>query len=68
MANELRSFKEGKLKTDKISSRLLPEGPKVRNESPFGQNITLSNDTLKAGDSRSNENLVLLSLHTLFMR
>jgi hypothetical protein len=68
MANKLRSFKEGKLKTDKISSRLLPEGPKVKNESPPGQNITLPNDTMEAGDTRSNGNLVLLSLHTLFLR
>jgi hypothetical protein len=46
MANKLRSFKEGQLKTDKISSRLLPEGPKVKNESPPGQKITLPNDIM----------------------
>lgn len=70
-AKKLRSFVEGRLKTD-ISGRMLPDGKRVDEKvTAFLQNSTDPNASkfvMEAGDARSNENLILLSYQTIFLR
>ncbi|MGK7917787.1 MAG: peroxidase family protein [Prochloraceae cyanobacterium] len=64
-AKFLRTFFGGKLKTSK--GNLLPynDGTIKENDNPTGQDPT---SLFVAGDVRSNENSVLTSIHTLFVR
>lgn len=57
----LRSFKDGKLKTGMGNFLPFNDGT-LDNAGPVGQNPFVS------GDVRANENVALLSMHTLFMR
>ncbi|MEO1447362.1 MAG: peroxidase family protein, partial [Cyanobacteria bacterium J06635_11] len=62
-ANELRSFSQGLLRTG--AGNLLPLAENGGNDNP---GPTAANDLFLAGDPRANENVVLSSMHTLFMR
>ena len=57
-ANELRSFKGGKLLTSDEAGLFLPVDPPVANGNPV----------FEAGDIRSTEQVGLATMHTLFMR
>ena len=73
-ANWLRTFEGGKLKTSagnllpfntvdgEFASEIDPDAPHMDNENPF------NNKLFVAGDARANENPLLASFHTLFMR
>lgn len=60
-ANWMRSFKDGKLKTGMGKFLPINDGT-IENAGPVGGNPFVS------GDVRANENVALLSMHTLFMR
>ena len=63
-ADDLRTFVDGKLKTS--AGNLLPFNTVGQdNASLPGQ---LAKDLFLAGDERANENVVLISMHTLFVR
>lgn len=63
-AEFLRSFEGGRLRTSE--GNLLPFGEEgVANDNPFGADPT---SLFIAGDVRANENIVLTSVHTLFVR
>ena len=67
-ADFLRSYEGGLLKTsegDLLPFNLSPEDGGVENDNPTRQNPT---DLFVAGDVRGNENAVLSSIHTLFVR
>lgn len=61
------------MRVDDPVSKMLPAGRRVdTSKNDLLKNATsnknISNITMDAGDSRSNENLILLSYHTIFLR
>ena len=68
-ANWLRSFEGGKLKVSTHSTGdLLPTRGNDSNAPSMAMDETIGPSTFVAGDVRANENPVLASLHTLFVR
>lgn len=73
-ASYLRTFVDGKLRTSsgnllpyntttgELNDAIDPAAPHMDNENPMNDKLFV------AGDSRANENLLLLSFHTLFVR
>lgn len=60
------------MRVDDPVSKMLPAGKRVDTSKndllKNGTSKNISNTTMDAGDSRSNENLILLSYHTIFLR
>lgn len=71
-SRKLRSFKDGQLKMNRVNNmEFLPfndQNINIENMAPSRSTVQARSKFFAAGDHRANENPVLTSLHTLFLR